>query len=96
LPVYPSVKRDIAMRVPVNMRHFDIVKTIRKNAPKELTSIVLFDIYKGKEMGMGFKSLAYSLTYRSLDRTLTDEEVNSLNESVKTRLKNELKVEIRE
>jgi phenylalanyl-tRNA synthetase beta chain len=96
LPVYPSVKRDIAMRVPVNMRHFDIVKTIRKNAPKELTSIVLFDIYKGKEMGMGFKSLAYSLAYRSLDRTLTDEEVNKLNESVKTRLKNELKVEIRE
>ncbi|MDD5482483.1 MAG: phenylalanine--tRNA ligase subunit beta [Kiritimatiellae bacterium] len=96
LPVYPSLKRDIALRAPLFMRHADIIKTIRKNAPKELTSIVLFDIYTGKEIGAGFKSMAYSLTYQSAERTLTDMEANRLHDSVKKRLKDELKVEIRE
>lgn len=96
LPVYPSVTRDIALRAPVAMRHADILKTIWKNAPKELTSAVLFDIYASKDIGVGYKSMAYSLTYRSPDRTLTDEEVNQLHEAVRAKLRNELKVEIRE
>jgi len=96
LPVYPSVTRDIALRAPFSLRHADIIKIIRKNSPKELTSVVLFDIYFSKEIGAGFKSMAYSLTYQSPDRTLTDDEANRLNESVKKRLKDELKVEIRE
>jgi phenylalanyl-tRNA synthetase beta chain len=96
LPVYPSLERDIALRAPIVMRHADIIKTIRKNAPKELTSIALFDIYMGEEIGAGFKSMAYSLTYQSADRTLTDMEANQLHDSVKKRLKDELKVEIRE
>lgn len=96
LPVYPSVTRDIALRASASMRHADIIKIIRKNSPKELTSVVLFDIYVSKEIGAGFKSMAYRLTYQSPDRTLTDDEANKLNESVKKRLKNELKVEIRE
>ncbi len=96
LPMYPSITRDIAMRVPFSIHHADIIKTIWKNAPKELTSLVLFDIYISKALGKGFKSMAYSLTYRSLERTLTDEEVNKLHESVKKQLKKELMVEMRE
>ena len=96
LPSYPSVTRDIALRAPAAIRHADITETIWKNPPKELTSVALFDIYTGKEMGDGFKSMAYSLTYQSLERTLTDEEVNKLHDSVKQRLKSELMVEIRE
>lgn len=96
LPMYPSVTRDIALRAPAAIRHADVTKTIWKNSPKELTSVVLFDIYTGKEIGAHFKSMAYSLTYQSLDRTLTDDEVNKLHESVKKQLKNELMVEIRE
>jgi phenylalanyl-tRNA synthetase beta chain len=96
LPVYPSVTRDIALKVPLKIRHTDILKTIWKNSPKELTSVVLFDIYTGKEIGAGFKSMAYSLTYQSSDRTMTDDEVNWLHNAVKTKLKNDLMVEIRE
>jgi phenylalanyl-tRNA synthetase beta subunit len=96
LPMYPSVTRDIALRAPSALRHADITKTIWKNSPKELTAVVLFDIYTAKEIGAHFKSMAYNLTYQSLDRTLTDEEVNKLHESVKKQLKNELMVEIRE
>ena len=47
-------------------------------------------------MGVGKKSMAYSLTYRSLERTLTDEEANGLHEAVKRKIVNELKAEVRE
>ncbi len=96
LPVYPSVTRDIALRVGAGIKHETIIRTIQNIAPKELTNIQLFDIYKNVELGVGWKSMAYSLTYRATDRTLTDNEVNSLHESIKTGLRNELKAEIRE
>jgi phenylalanyl-tRNA synthetase beta chain len=96
LPVYPSVTRDIALLVATDIKHETIVQAIRKLSPKELTEIQLFDIYKSAEMGIGFKSMAYSLTYRAADRTLTDSEVNALHESVKAGLRSELKAEIRE
>lgn len=96
LPVYPSVARDIALRLSTEIQHGAIVSAIWKIAPKELTSVELFDIYSGAEIGVGYKSMAYTLTYRSPDRTLTDEEVNRLHQMVKDRLRSELAVEIRE
>jgi phenylalanyl-tRNA synthetase beta chain len=95
LPVYPSITRDIALRVNNRLRHVDIVNTIWKIAPKELTNVELFDIFTGNEMGAPWKSMAYSLTYRSGERTLTDDEVNRLHEAIKDRLRNEISVEIR-
>ena len=96
LPAYPAVVRDVAMIVDASVRNESVLAEIRKNSPRELTDVRLFDIYVGKEIGMGRKSLAYSLTYRSLERTLTDEEVNVMHESIKESLKNGLKAEIRE
>lgn len=95
LPVYPSVTRDIALRINNRLRHIDIVNAIWKIAPKELTNIELFDIFISDEIGVGCKSMAYSLTYRSGERTLTDDEVNRLHETVKDRLRTENSVEIR-
>ena len=96
LPAYPAVVRDVAMIVDASVRNESVLAEIRKNSPRELTDVRLFDRYVGKEIGMGRKSLAYSLTYRSLERTLTDEEVNVMHESIKESLKNGLKAEIRE
>jgi phenylalanyl-tRNA synthetase beta chain len=96
LPVYPSVTRDIALRVNNRLRHGDIVSAIWKIAPKELTAVELFDIFSSAEIGVGCKSMAYSLTYRSGDRTMTDDEVNRLHAAVKDRLRSEMSVEIRE
>jgi phenylalanyl-tRNA synthetase beta chain len=95
LPVYPSVTRDIALRINNRLRHIDIVNAIWKIAPKELTTIELFDIFNSDEIGAGCKSMAYSLTYRSGERTLTDDEVNRLHEAIKDRLRTEISVEIR-
>lgn len=95
LPVYPSVTRDIAMRVNNRIKHGEIVGAIWKIAPKELTTVELFDIFSSDGLGVGCKSMAYSLTYRSADRTLTDDEVNRIHEDVKSKLRDGLSVEIR-
>ena len=96
LPVYPSVTRDIALRINNRLRHIDIVNAIWKIAPKELTTVELFDIFTSDVIGAGCKSMAYSLTYQSGERTLTDDEVNRLHEAIKDRLRNEISVEIRQ
>ena len=96
IPVYPSVSRDVAMVVDEHVRHEEILNIIRKSAPAELTAIELFDIFRSAQIGASKKSMAYSLVYRSLERTLTDEDANRYHEAIKEALKKELKAEIRE
>jgi phenylalanyl-tRNA synthetase beta chain len=96
IPAYPAIKRDVAIIVSEAVKHEDILKIIWKNAPKELTAVELFDIFRGEVIGQAMKSLAYSLVYRSYERTLTDEEANKHHEGIKAVLKRELKAEIRE
>jgi len=93
---YPAISRDMAIIVDRNVSNNDILKIIKKAAPAELTGIDLFDIFIGEGMKQGKKSLAYSLTYRSFERTLTDEDANKYHESIKKALKDELGVDIRE
>jgi phenylalanyl-tRNA synthetase beta chain len=93
---YPAISRDMAIVVDSGVQHGDIEKIIQKVAPAELTGVELFDIFTGGEMKQGKKSLAYSLTYRSFERTLTDEDANGYHEHIKDALKSELGVEIRE
>ncbi|MFH0954007.1 MAG: phenylalanine--tRNA ligase subunit beta [Verrucomicrobiota bacterium] len=96
LAAYPSVVRDVAIVVGENVKHESILDVVRKAAPKELEKVELFDIFSGGGIGAGKKSMAYSFTYRSLTRTLTDEEANQYHEHVKGALKKELGVEVRE
>lgn len=96
VPVYPSVARDVALVVDESVRHAEVLKLIAAAAPSELTDVVLFDTFRSKSIGAGRKSLAYSLTYRSAERTLTDEEVNRYHDTVKDALRSGLSAEIRE
>ena len=95
LPSYPSVVRDVAMLVKDAVTHDDIVRIIRKAAPAELERVELFDVFRGKGIPEGCRSVAYSLTFRSSSRTLTDEETNGYHDTVKRALQQELQVEIR-
>lgn len=95
VPVYPGISRDMALLVKEHVTHEEIMKVVRKHAPSELTDVKLFDIYTGEGVASGMKSLAYTLVYRSLERTLTDEDANGHHEMLKEALKNELNVEIR-
>lgn len=95
VPAFPAVIRDIALVVPETLAHGDIVKAITKAGPKTLTGIKLFDIFKPKTLDGAKRSLAYSLEFRSPERTLTDDEVNAACEKIMTVLKNTLGAEVR-
>ena len=96
IPIYPGVRRDVALIVDENVTHEDIRKIIRENAPRDLTSVTLFDIFYHEGMKEGQKSLAFSLVYRSSERNLTDEDANKYHESIKEALKSGLNVKLRD
>lgn len=96
LPKFPAVTRDIALLVRDEVLVKQIEDVIRKKAGKILEDIKLFDIYKGKQVPDGMKSIAYSITFRAEDRTLTDEDVNKAMQKIVEGLKNELDAQLRE
>jgi phenylalanyl-tRNA synthetase beta chain len=96
LPKYPAVVRDVAVVVDESVRHGDILAAIENNRNKFLERVELFDIYRGNSVATGKKSMAYSLTFRATDRTLTDAEVNAAHDQIKRLLQQTLQCEIRE
>jgi len=76
LPKFPAVTRDIALVVDESVGAGTMMDTIRK-AAKNLEDVRLFDIYRGEKLGADKKSVAYALTFRAADRTLTDDEIAS-------------------
>ncbi|MGX7195252.1 phenylalanine--tRNA ligase subunit beta [Enterococcus olivae] len=73
---FPAVSRDIALLLKEEISNQAIVQEIQKAAGKFLTNIEIFDVYQGKNIEPGYKSLAYSLTFVNQEATLTDEEIN--------------------
>ena len=96
LSPYPSVSRDVAMVVEERVRHEDVLRVVQERAPAELAGVRLFDIYRSQAIGAGKKSMACSMTYRSLQKTLTDEEANQFHERIKEALRATLGAEIRD
>ena len=92
---YPEVKKDIAIVVDDKVTSKDIEVNIKKAGGSLLSSSEVFDIYTGKGIPDGKKSLAYSLTFASQNRTLTDDEINKAVEKIIERLEKELKAELR-
>ena len=96
---FPSITRDIAMIVPEELSHAEIVACLQEAREPLLARIELFDLFSGKEaagLGAGKKSLAYTLTYRDRNRTLTNEEISVVHAKIRARLQRELRVELRE
>lgn len=96
---FPAVTRDIAMIVPETTSHQEIERTIREARAPLLESVKLFDLFEGAEgsgVGPARKSLAYTLTYRDKNRTLTNEEVTAAHAKIRERLQKQLGAELRE
>ena len=74
---FPAVSRDISMVVPKEVLVGDVERMIIQRGGKILESLTLFDIYEGEQIKEGFKSVAYSITFRALDRTLEDADVSA-------------------
>lgn len=96
---YPAINRDIAMIVPEKLAHAEILRAIENPTEPLLERVQLFDLFEGVERTAATasgKSLAYRLTYRAKNRTLTNEEVTAAHAKIRERLKRELGVTLRE
>ncbi|MGB9867893.1 MAG: phenylalanine--tRNA ligase subunit beta [Bacillota bacterium] len=83
LPRYPSVERDIAFVVDESIPFDQIISAIMEAASPLAVNAQLFDVFKGGWVPQCKRSLAVRITYRSNERTLTDEEVNSVHQKVR-------------
>lgn len=82
VPRYPSVNRDMALVLPQDAAAEQVAQAIRKEGKAILEDVRLFDVYQGEGVPTGKRSLAFSLTYRASDRTLTDDEVQTVHDNL--------------
>jgi phenylalanyl-tRNA synthetase beta chain len=96
LPQFPSIRRDVAMLVPEATTHDAVLQIVKQTKLANLEAVDLFDVFRGKNVPEGQKSVAYAFTYRAVDKTLTDAEVNAAHTKVVDALKAQLKATVRE
>jgi phenylalanyl-tRNA synthetase beta chain len=92
---FPPVYEDIAVIVDETVPAARVEGLIRQTGGKTVTDVRLFDVYRDEKIGAGKKSLAYSLTYQSPDKTLTDAEAAAIRNKIVKRLEQEVKAKLR-
>jgi phenylalanyl-tRNA synthetase beta chain len=94
VPQYPSVLRDLAILIPMDIPSAQVEEMIRSMG-RDLLNVDLFDLYEGKGVPDGQRSLAWSLTFQSSQRTLTDDEVDKSMEEIIGTLEKEYGAKLR-
>jgi phenylalanyl-tRNA synthetase beta chain len=95
LPRYPAVYRDIALVLPDNLPAARVAEALYAHGRPWLVEARLFDVYAGDPVPAGKRSLAFRLSYRDPERTLTDDLVNSHHQALVAALEKELGAELR-
>lgn len=95
LPKYPSVKRDLALVVPVQLAYAEVENSVYKLKLDKLREVKLFDIFESEKLGAGKKSLAINFTFLDEEKTLTDKEIDGWMKKIMTILEKDLQAEIR-
>lgn len=95
LPKYPYIQRDMAIVVPESVDFDRIKKEIFNIKPDIVKNVEIFDVFRGKQIRLGCKSIAFSIVFQSNDRTLTDMEVDKVIENVTIRLKELFQADLR-
>jgi phenylalanyl-tRNA synthetase beta chain len=96
LPKFPAAPRDLAIIVEDSAKVGEILTLIRKIGGEILEKVELFDLFRGKQIGEGKKSLAFAMTYRSRERSLENEEIQAVHNKIAETIKKQFKAEIRE
>jgi phenylalanyl-tRNA synthetase beta chain len=92
---YPPVRQDLAFVVPEEVTAGELVAAARAAAGPELGEMRAFDVYRGGQIGQQKKSIAFSVTFRSADRTLTDEDAAELRNRMISALSDAFGAELR-
>jgi phenylalanyl-tRNA synthetase beta chain len=95
LPPFPAIRRDVAILVSETTTHDAVLQTVKQAKAANLESVELFDVFRGKNVPTGQKSMAYAFTYRSPEKTLTDAEVNAAHAKIVEAFKAQLKATVR-
>ena len=96
IPKFPSIEKDLAFVVDKNITSLEIEKVIKKTGGKLLTDINVFDVYVGNKVGNDKKSIAYNLTFRDNNRTLTEDEVMLIFNNIIRDVENKLNASVRD
>ena len=95
VPNFPAIFEDIAVVIREDLPASQVESLIRTAGGELLSEVRLFDLYRGDQIAAGMKSLAYRLTYRAADRTLTDAEAASIRNQIIRRLEQDLSAKLR-
>ncbi len=95
LPKYPAMNRDLALIVDEDVLFGDIKGLVLKHGKDLVEKVEIFDIYRGDQIPEGKKSIAFSITYRSYERTLTENEVNGIQNLIISDLESQLAGKLR-
>lgn len=95
LPKFPAVQRDLSLVLPKQIRADQIIARIKDIGGELVERVELFDVYQGEQVGPGMRSMAFSITYRSKEKTMNDQEVNELQAKLLQILNSEFGVAIR-
>ncbi len=95
LPRYPAMQRDIAVVVDYDLEVDKLIRTIRTTGGEILENLQLFDVYVSEKLGLNKKSIAFSLTFRDQEKTLTDEEVTKVYNKILDALVTNYQAELR-
>jgi phenylalanyl-tRNA synthetase beta chain len=79
---FPALRQDLAVTLPVEVSARELLHLVRKTGGETLDTAEIFDVYTGAQVGEGRRSLALTLSFRALDRTLTDEDVAPVRERI--------------
>lgn len=95
LPKFPAINRDLAVVLPTQVSADQVMKGIVASAGPLLSDVRLFDVYTGEQVAEGSRSLAFSLTYRHHERTLTDSEIDVFHKNIVEHLDKTLMAKLR-
>jgi phenylalanyl-tRNA synthetase beta chain len=95
LPRFPAINRDLALVVSDSVAAQDLLDYLEEHRPQYAESITLFDQYRGTQVAKGKKSLAFRITYRSEERSLTDREVNDIHTDLSSKVVDAFEAQLR-
>ena len=91
----PSIKRDIALVVKDTVAGADLLKCIKKAGKSLVNNCEIFDIYQGEHVEKGYKSVAISITYQDVTKTMVEQEINTVHTAVLNALEKEYNAQLR-
>lgn len=95
LPKFPAVERDLALVLPHKINADRIIARIKEIGGNLVERVELFDVYQGEQVGPGMRSMAFSITYRSKEKTMNDQEVNEVQTELLRKLNSEFGAAVR-